>query len=209
MSGYTTRQRSVEHKKIVLGITGSYGTGKTTVAKIFRSFGAKVIDADKIAHSLIKPATTAYNKIIAIFGSRILKKDKRIDRAKLSKIVFNNPKLLERLNKIVHPAVIRIIKNELSRASRKVVVLDVPLFFEAGLGGLVDKIIVVKLSRQKQLKRLLKKTSLSRQDILKRINAQMPLSDKIRVADFIIDNSGTIEKTRRQVEKVRRILWKN
>ncbi len=195
--------------KIVLGITGGYGTGKTTVARIFRSFGAKVIDADKIAHSLIKPGTTVYHKIIAIFGSRILKKDRSVDRAKLSEIVFNNHRLLERLNKIVHPAVIRVIKGQLSRAFQKAVVLDVPLFFEAGLGYLVDKIIVVKLNRQEQLKRLLKKTSLTRQALLKRINAQMPLSDKARVADFVIDNSGTIEKTRKQVEKLRRMLWKN
>lgn len=203
------RKQKNRYKKIVLGITGSYGTGKTTVAKIFKSFGAKVIDADKIAHSLIKPGTIVYNKIIAIFGSRILKKDKSIDRIKLSEIVFNNHKLLERLNKIVHPAVIRVIKDELGRTFQKTIILDVPLFFEAGLGHLVDKIIVVKLSRQKQLKRLLKKTSLARQALLKRINAQMPLSDKVRVADFVIDNSGTIEKTKKQVEKLRRMLWKN
>lgn len=189
-------------KKIVLGITGGYGTGKTTVAKIFKSFGAKVIDADKIAHSLIKPGTAVYNKIIAVFGSRILKKDKSINRAKLSGIVFNNHKLLERLNKIVHPTVIRIIKDELDRTSRKTVVLDIPLFFEAGLRHLVDKIIVVKLGRRKQLERLLNKTSFTRQDILKRINVQMPLSDKIRLSDFVIDNSGTIEKTKKQVEKL-------
>ena len=203
------KKQKSQYKKIVLGITGSYGTGKTTVAKIFKSFGAKVIDADKIAHKLIKPGTTVYHKIVAIFGSRILKKDKTIDRAKLSEVVFNNHKELERLNKIVHPAVIRIIKDELSRTFQKATVLDAPLFFEAGLGHLVDKIIVVTLSRQKQLRRLLKKTSLSRQDILKKINAQIPLSDKVRIADFIIDNGGTIAKTKKQVEKLRRILWKN
>lgn len=201
--------RKAKRKKIVIGVTGSLGTGKTTVSRYFGVLGAKVIDADKIAHRLLKPPSCVYKKIIRIFGSRILKKDKSIDRNKLSQIVFNSSLELKKLNKIIHPEVVRAIKKGISRSAKKAVVLDVPLFFEAGLEPLADKIIVVKTSRVKQLKRLLKKTSLTRQELFKRINSQIPLYDKVRLADFIIDNSGSLRKTKGQVKSLRRILWKN
>lgn len=201
--------RKAKRNKIVIGVTGSLGTGKSTVSRYFGALGAKVIDADKIAHRLLKPSSCVYKKIIRIFGSRILKKDKSIDRNKLSQIVFNSSLELKKLNKIIHPEVVRAIKKGISRSAKKAVVLDVPLLFEAGLEPLADKIIVVKASRVKQLKRLQKKASLTRQELLKRINSQMPLYDKVRLADFIIDNSGSLRKTKGQVKSLRRTLWKN
>ncbi len=199
----------VAHKKIILGVTGGFGTGKSTVVKYFKRFGAKVIDADKIARNLLNPGTDVYRKAIDIFGKGILKNNKSIDRVKLAGIVFNDNTLLKRLNKLVHPEVKKIIKQEIARAPEKRVVLDVPLLFEAKMGNLVDRIIVVKASRAKQIERLCNKASLRKQDILKRINAQMSLSDKVRLADFVIDNSSTIENTNKQIERLRRILWKN
>mgnify|MGYP001591733157 FL=1 len=160
-------------KKIILGLTGSFGSGKTTVARIFRSFGAKIIDADKLAHGCITPRSPAYEKIIHTFGNGILKKNRIIDRRKLAVIVFNNINLLIKLNNIIHPQVIQIIKNKINSAKSKVIVLDAPLLIESGLVKLVDKLIVVKINRAKQIKRIQNKTSLTKTDILKRIKSQI------------------------------------
>lgn len=196
-------------KRIILGVTGSFGSGKTTVARNFKSLGAKIIDADRIAHRIIKPGSKIYRRIINTFGKDILKKNRAIDRDKLAKVVFNNKNLLNRLNKIVHPEVIRTIEREIKASSQEVVVLDVPLLIEAGLRRLVDKLIVVKITQEKQIERVLHKVSLGKRDILKRIRHQVPLKDKVRIADFVIDNSGTIKNTKKQVNKIRRLLWKN
>ncbi len=196
-------------KKIILGLTGSFGSGKTTVAGIFRSFGAKIIDADKIAHGLIKPAGKIYKRIIHTFGKDILKKNRAVDRDKLAKIVFNNKALLIKLNSIMHPEVIRVIKEKMKTSREREIILDAPLLIEAGLGKIVDKLIVVTVTREKQIKRICKKTGLNRPDILKRIEAQISQNVKSRFANFIIDNSGTIEKTKKQVRQIRRLLWRN
>lgn len=201
--------QKIKPNKITLGITGGFGTGKTTVANCFKNFGAKIIDADKIARRLTRPGSKVYKRIISIFGVTVLKKNKFINREKLSQIVFNSNNLLERLNQAVHPEVIKVIKKQIKGSAKKIIILDVPLLFEAGLQYLVDKTIVVRANKDEQLKRLVIRTSLSRENILKRINAQMRLSDKIRQADFVIDNNGTIEKTKKQVERLRRVLWKN
>lgn len=194
--------------KIVIGLTGGFGCGKTTVAGIFRSCGAKIVDADKIAHEVIRPASAIYTKIIRAFGTGILKKNKAIDRERLAGDVFGHKDALKKLNNIVHPEVIRIIKKEIKASAAKLVVLDAPLLIEAGLLGLTDKLVVVSLSRRKQTERIINRTSLARADISKRIKAQIPLAYKIRMADFIIDNNGTIGQTRKQVAKIWRLLWK-
>lgn len=187
---------------MIIGVTGSFGSGKTTVAGIFKSFGAKLIDADKIAHRIIKPGSKVYKKIIAAFGKDILKDNKTIDRDKLAHLVFNNKSLLRTLNKITHPRIISLIKGQIRADRSKIIVLDAPLLIEAGLGDWVDKIIVVKLSRAQQIQRLLNKPYLTKSEVSKRIAAQMPLRKKMRLADFIINNNGTIKATKRQVEKI-------
>ena len=196
-------------KSVILGITGTFGSGKSTVANIFKSSGAELIDADKIAHRVIRPGSGIYKKIIKAFSRSILKKNKSIDRRKIAKVVFKDKKLLQKLNQIIHPEVIRIIKNQICASAKGIVVLDAPLLIEAGLKGIVDKLIVVGIHKKKQIERALKKTSLSEADILKRIKAQIPLKDKIRLADFVIDNSSTIGKTRKQVISIRRLVWKS
>jgi len=203
------KRHAKNKKKIIIGITGTFGSGKTTVANIFRFFGARVIDADKIAHRLLIPGSQTYEKIIRNLGPAILKKDKTIDRRRLAAIVFEDKKKRDKLNNITHPEVIRIIKSKIRDASSKVIVLDAPLLIEAGLVNLVDKLIVVKISPKKQMSRLLAKTPLDKDKILKRINAQMAQNQKIRLADFIIDNSASIKQTRKQAEEIRRMLWKN
>lgn len=195
--------------RIVLGLTGSFGSGKTTVADFFKRLGASVIDTDKLAHVVIRPGEPAYKKIIKVFGNGILKKNKAIDRSSLAKIVFKHKKLLLKLNRIIHPEVIRLIRGRVEASKKRVIILDAPLLIEAGLTKQVDKLIVVKTIKQEQVKRVKKRDSLNRDEILKRINAQMPLSDKVRRADFVIDNSGTIKNTEREVLKIWRSLWKS
>jgi len=187
---------------MIIGITGSFGSGKTTVAGMFKSFGVEVIDVDKIAHRIIKPRSKIYKKIISAFGKDILKNNKTIDRHKLAQIVFNNKNLLKKINRIMHPEIIGMIKNRIKTSRSKLIILDTPLLIEAGLKDRVDKLIVVKVDRRHQIQRLLNKTSLTRAEILRRIKAQISLRDKVRLADFVIDNSGTIDDTERQVKKI-------
>lgn len=154
------RQKQV---KIIIGLTGSFGSGKSTVAKIFKSKGAKVIDADRIAHDCMRKGSPVYSKVVSFFGEGILNKIKEINRPRLGDIVFKNNAHLKKLNNIVHPQVIRKIRNELRRIKKGVIILDAPLLLEAGLVPAVDKIVVVKLDRDVQIKRLLKKGNLAEQ----------------------------------------------
>lgn len=192
-----------------MGLTGSFGSGKSTVARFFKPLGAKIIDADRIARKVVRPKTKIYKKIIAAFGRQILKTNNQIHRDRLAHLVFNNKNYLQKLNKIMHPAIIRIIDDEIKTSKARLIVLDAPLLIEAGLRNMVDKLIVVKLSRRQQIQRLLKKTRLTKKDILKRIKQQIPLEEKIRIADFIIDNNGSMQNTQKQVKEIRRSLWKN
>lgn len=189
-------------KKFIVGITGSFGSGKTTVAEIFSLYGAEVIDADKLAHKVIARGTQAYKNILRIFGKEILKDNVSIDRRKLAKVVFNNKILLGKLNSIIHPQVIRLAKARIKLSASKVIVLDAPLLLEAGLNNIIDKLVVVKTNRSRQIRRIKKKTSLSSAHILKRIKFQMPLEKKVCFADFVIDNNGAKKETERQVKKI-------
>ncbi len=200
------QKQGLRKKKIIIGLTGSFGSGKTTAAKMFKSFGARVIDLDKIAHGVILPWTKVYGRIAALFGKGVLKKNGSIDRARLSWIVFNNKALLEKLNNITHPEIIGIMNRQIKDSRNKVIVLDAPLLIESGIEKIADKIIVVTSIQNKQVERVADKTGLSRADILKRIRQQIPLRHKARLADFIIDNNGTIAQTKKQAVKIWRKL---
>jgi len=201
------RQR--RDKRFIIGITGSFGSGKSAVAGIFASYGARIIDADKIAHRSLSRGSKVYKKIISAFGRQVIGKNEEISRSMLGKIVFNDRKELKKLNSIIHPEIIRVIKKRIKAIKKGVIILDAPLLLEAGLRNKVDKLIVVTVDKNTQLKRLLKKTSLKRPDILKRIKSQISQNVKSRFADFIIDNSGSLARTQKQVADIRRNLWKS
>jgi len=195
--------------KVIIGLTGTFGSGKTTVARMLRSHGALIIDADVIVHHLLRSDKIIYGKIGQVFGDTIFKKDKTIDRKKLASLVFEDTRLLKTLNAIVHPVVKAIIRRKIREAQRPIIVIDAALFIEAGLTRMVDKVIVVTIQPRKQMERLLSKSAFSKSQIARRIKAQMPQEAKRRFADFVIDNSKTINETKRQVEEIRRQLWRN
>ena len=194
----------------VIGLTGSFGTGKTFVASIFRSLGAKVLDADKIAHDVIKKRQPAYKKIVAAFGDSALAKNGEIDRKKLAGIVFEDTRKLNKLNSIVHPEVVNFIKSRIRKAGKgEIIVIDAPLLVEVNLAKITDSLVVVKASKAIQVERCIRKFCMEREDVLKRIRHEIPMKKKIRMADFVIDNDGTPSETRKQARKVwREIVWK-
>lgn len=191
---------------LVVGLTGSVGTGKSTVACMLEDFGAKVFDADKIARQQLWRNSPCYSRIVKMFGSGVLTAG-RIDRRKLAGIVFENKKLLKRLEQIVHPQVKKRIFQEVKKGKTNqrntIVVLDVPLLFEAGWHRDVDVTVVVKASKEQQKKRALKGQKLSLSQFEARVSSQMPLQQKIQLADFVIDNTGTKNNTKSEVK----LLW--
>lgn len=195
--------------KFILGITGCIGSGKSTVAAMFKTKDALLIDADKLAQQLFSVGSSTYKKIKKIFGEGILKKNNCIDRASLGKIVFSNKACLIKLNSIVHPVVISQIKKRIKDTNKKIIILDAPLIIEAGLKNFVDKLVVVKARKNQQILRKQKISGLSKTDITKRMKFQISPDEKSRFADFIIDNSGTIDKTKKQVMQIRRRVWKS
>ncbi|GAG65127.1 unnamed protein product [marine sediment metagenome] len=195
---------------LIVGLTGGIVSGKSTVAKMFKSLGAKIIDADKLGHSVILPHRPSWKKIIRLFGKDILRNDLTIDREKLSKIVFTKQTLLKKLNEITHLEIIKLIKKEINLAKNKthnqekVLIIDAALIYEAKIDRLMDKIIAICIDEDEQIKRLIKRNNLSKEGALQRIKSQMPMKEKVKMADYVIDNSSSLDETKEQVEKI----WK-
>ncbi|MBF8435902.1 dephospho-CoA kinase [Halanaerobiaceae bacterium Z-7014] len=178
---------------MALGLTGGIASGKTTAANFLESLGAKIIDADKIAHKIMKPEGSAYSDVVQFFGNNILNEDGSIDRKKLGEIVFNNSELRQKLEKITHPIIVREIKNRLINETDSNTIIVAPLLFEVGLDDLVDQVWVIYCSRETQIKRLKDRDNIARKAALARIDAQMPLDKKIKKADLAIENEGSID----------------
>ncbi len=187
---------------IVVGVTGSLGSGKTTVARIFGEMGAKVIDSDRLAREAMEPEKPAYAEIVEEFGEGILQPDGQINRASLGRIVFADPAKRKMLESIVHPRIEEARRRLIGEFEEDaLVVLDVPLLFESGLGRECRKTIVVTIDEQTRVARL-KSEGLDEQDIQQRLAAQMPQEEKKARADYVIDNSAGLEKTRIQAEEI-------
>jgi dephospho-CoA kinase len=188
------------------GLTGGIACGKSTAAGYFRELGAYIIDADALGHAVIEPGQAAYQEIIERFGREILGPNGSIDRKKLGPRVFADPQLLQTLNAIVHPRIIartqELAADEQSRNPRVVIIVDAALIFEAGIGGTVRKVIVAWCRPEQQLERLMAKAGVSREEAQRRIEAQMPVDEKRRRADYVIDCSGTLEQSRAQVQAI-------
>lgn len=194
---------------LTIGLTGGIASGKSTVAAMFRDLHIPVIDADEIAHRVTAIDGEAYQLIVETFGSDILDSNGAIDRRRLGAIVFHDEQKRKQLNAIVHPLVRQHMlkqKEQYARKGEKAVVLDIPLLFESNLEHLVDRILVVYVDEQIQLRRLCERNGFSFEEAWARIKSQMPLEQKRKKADAVIDNNGTIEQTKRQLYE-RLVEW--
>lgn len=184
----------------VLGITGSIGSGKTTVAGLLRELGAAVIDADTLAREAVEPGRPALAEVVGEFGPGVLKPDGRLDRRALAGRVFSDRGALRRLCAIIHPRVLEEAARRLAALGESaVVVLDVPLLYEAGMEGMMDRVAVVTISENQRFARL-RRRGLGEQAVLGRLGMQMAQARKRQLADTVIDNSGTLEAVRNQVQ---------
>jgi len=181
---------------ILVGLTGGVATGKSTVARMFKQCGAIVIDADELAHEVVKPGKPAWREIVKTFGKTILNTDRTLNRRELGSLVFGNRAKRRRLEHIIHPRVAheqaRLTKQAAKKDPHAVVIYDVPLLFEAGIDKRVDRTIVVTADRDTQIARLKKRNGFSRADAIRRIRSQMPLAKKIQRADHTLN--GTLSR---------------
>lgn len=184
----------------VIGLTGNIATGKSVVLDMLEKLGAKTINADALAHSLMKKGSPVWKAIVEQFGHGVLLRDGAIDRGKLGERVFFDPAALRRLEKLVHPAVVAITRELVGQAEEKVVAIEAIKLIEAGMRPICDALWVVTCRKDQQLARLMAQRELSREEALLRIEAQPLQGEKVALADLVIDNSGSLEETRQQVE---------
>ena len=190
----------------VLGLTGGIGSGKTMVGEMFAQLGAEIIDADQLARDVVEPGQPALGEIVERFGPDVLQADGRLDRAKLGGIVFTDASARAALNAITHPRIRERMEAAVSerKARSGVLILVIPLLYENARTALVERVIVVWVDPQTQFRRLVERGGLTAEQVRQRIAAQMPLDQKRVLADHLIDNRGSPEDTRRQVETIYR-----
>lgn len=191
---------------IVIGLTGNMGTGKSTVAKMLVDLGAAHIDADRIGHEMLLSHGSAYTAVLAAFGKDIVGADGKIDRQKLGKLIFSDPSARERLNAIMHPAIREEAKRRIDSykaKGEKAVVLEAALFFEAGWESLVDQTWVTYAAQKTAVQRVRTYRGMSEDDALSRLQAQMPMKEKMARADVVIDTDCTLDELKRRVDS----LW--
>ncbi len=185
-----------------IGLTGSVATGKSTVSNMIQQAGIPLVDADIAARKVVEPGTEGLKEIVAYFGEEILLADGTLNRAKLGEIIFKDKEKREKLNEITHPRVKEYMleaRERFFRAGEELVFFDIPLLFESHLESLVDQIVVVWTTPETELKRLMERNNLTKEDALRRIESQMGIDEKARKADFVIDNNDSLEKTQKQV----------
>ncbi|MDY6866012.1 MAG: dephospho-CoA kinase [Halobacteriota archaeon] len=189
---------------INVGLTGGIATGKSLVSKFFKELGAYIIDYDQVSREIVEPDQNVWKRIVEYFGDDILNSDRSIDREKLGKIVFDNPEKRKELEAITHPEIFIEVRRRVSDIKKAdsdaLIIQDIPLLFEAKLEKTVDKIIVVRTSAAIQKKRLMDRDGFSESDAEKRLKAQMPLDEKVKLADFVISNDGTVSETKKAVK---------
>ena len=190
---------------ILVGLTGGIESGKSTASSIFKELGAYIIDADVLAREIVEPLKPAWKDVVKNFGKGILNKDNSINRKKLAEIVFNNKKKREMLNAIVHPRVLKRAKEIEREIAKKdpeaVIIFDAALLIESGAYKKMDKNIVVYADEDVQVKRLMKRDGLTKDEAIKRIEAQMPLREKVRFADYIIDGNKALNIVKKQLKR--------
>ncbi|MBI5238122.1 MAG: dephospho-CoA kinase [Deltaproteobacteria bacterium] len=191
---------------MLIGITGGLASGKSLVTREFKALGAKIVDADIISREVSAKDGEAYADIVKEFGQTILKEDGSIDRKALGAIVFSNRDKLKKLNSITHPRIIKRLRAEVQRLKTEspdaVIVVDAALLMETGLNRDMDAVIVVDADEDKRIKRSVKRDQITEGEARQRMEAQMNLKEKAAMADFVIENNGTMEETERKARDV-------
>lgn len=190
----------------VIGLTGSIGSGKSTVSQCLAGLGAVIIDADKVGHEAFKPNTEAWREVVAAFGKQIITPSGEVDRKKLGEIVFNHPESLSRLNQIMHPRMYDMMKAQIEEYRRQgvaVVVLEAAILIEANWTSLVDEVWVTVAHEAAVLKRLKQQRGLAEEQTLARIHSQLSVEERVKHADVIINNDGDLDEVKAKVKK----LW--
>ncbi len=189
-----------------VGLTGGLASGKSFVGQALADLGCHLIEADELGHQVLLPGAEAYDAVVNLFGDRILDQEGFIDRRKLAALVFDQPDMLEKLNRLVHPAVGARQKQLIAGIERSdphaIVVVAAAILVETGSYRKFDRLIVVVCSPEQQIERAMKRGPYSREEVLARLSRQLPLAEKVRVADYVIDTSGSKESTLEQVRTV-------
>jgi len=199
---FANKKRKKERYLIIVGLTGGIASGKSTVAAFLSEAGAIIIDADQIAREVVNPGMPAWKDVCAVFGKDILATNGYIDRERLGRVVFENADLRRKLEQIIHPRISEQMDARLRQIAESspdaVVVMDIPLLFETGKTEGFAEIIVVYTTAKIQKDRLLQRNRLDIREAQVRIASQMPLSEKVKMGTITIDNSGSVEETRKQ-----------
>ncbi len=191
----------------IIGLTGGIATGKSTVADIFTDLGVVVLDADVLARQIVEPGQPAFVEIVDTFGDPVVADDGTLDRTRLGEIIFRDDDARRKLEAITHPGIARAMfegAQEAFSTGHDWIIYDAALLVETGTHRMLDALIVVHCSPQTQLQRLLERDDISEDEAKRRIASQMPLDEKRRAADFVIDNDGSVEQTRDQVRRLKR-----
>lgn len=188
---------------MILGLTGGIGTGKSTVAKMLREKNIPVVDTDSISKEIIE-YPEIIEKIKAEISSKIFNNENKLDRKKLSEIVFENKDKLKKLNEIMHPVILKKMWEEVEKLKKdyKVIVVDIPLLFEINMENEVDKVLLIYSSKEIQIERIMNRDGRTREEAIKIINSQMPLYKKREKSDYIIQNNDSLEKLKKNLDKV-------
>jgi dephospho-CoA kinase len=191
---------------MLLAVTGGIATGKSTVSRILKELGAPLIDFDLLARQVVEPRKPAWKEIVEYFGEEVVQEDGRIDRKRLSEIVFQDVEKRRKLESLTHPRIFeefhRQVKEIASKDPDAIIQAGIPLLIELDLQPRFDKVLLVYAPRETQIDRLMKRDRISREAAMNILRAQMPIDEKLRLADFVIHNDGSLEETRRQVEAV-------
>jgi dephospho-CoA kinase len=191
---------------LIVGLTGGVASGKTTISQLLREEGAYLIDADQIAREVVRPHTPAWNELTQVFGKEILQEDGSIHRKRLAAKVFSDPEQRNLLNQILHPRIKAEMNKRVKEIGQKdphaIIVIDAALLIELGDHREMDKVIVVTATEKQQIERLKKRDGVDQKEAQKVLSSQMPLEEKMKVADFVICNERSFEETKRRVREV-------